>query len=37
VPTRDRIALRRKVRAEAGCDAETAGPWDVEEAEGKTA
>jgi uncharacterized tellurite resistance protein B-like protein len=37
VPTRDRIALRRKVREEAGCQAETAGPWDAEEPEGKSA
>ena len=30
VPARDRIALRRKIRAERGCDNETAGPWDKE-------
>ena len=28
VPARDRIALRRKIWAESGCDPEFAGPWD---------
>jgi uncharacterized tellurite resistance protein B-like protein len=27
VPSRDRIALRRKIRAESGCDPESPGPW----------
>ncbi len=27
VPARDRIALRRKVRAESGCDPDAPGPW----------
>jgi uncharacterized tellurite resistance protein B-like protein len=33
VPARDRIALRRKIRAESGGDPETSGPWDSEAAE----
>jgi uncharacterized tellurite resistance protein B-like protein len=30
VPARDRIALRRKIRAESGFDTETPGPWETE-------
>jgi uncharacterized tellurite resistance protein B-like protein len=37
VPTRDRIALRRKVRSAGGFDPESAGPWGAEPAEGKSA
>ena len=39
VPARDRIALRRKIRDERGCEAETSGPWDRDpgEEEGKNA
>jgi uncharacterized tellurite resistance protein B-like protein len=29
VPSRDRIALRRKIRAESGCDPDARSPWDV--------
>jgi uncharacterized tellurite resistance protein B-like protein len=37
VPSRDRIALRRKIRSESGCDPETPGPWGADSAteEGK--
>jgi uncharacterized tellurite resistance protein B-like protein len=37
VPSRDRIALRRKVRSESGCDPEAPGPWGADTAhdEGK--
>jgi uncharacterized tellurite resistance protein B-like protein len=35
VPARDRIALRRKVRGEIGCDPEKPGPWgDGDQADG---
>ncbi len=29
VSTNDRIALRRKVRSESGCDPDAAGPWET--------
>ena len=28
VSTNDRIALRRKIRSESGCDPDAAGPWE---------
>ena len=33
VSAHDRIALRRKVRSESGCDPDAAGPWETEEGE----
>jgi hypothetical protein len=33
VPARDRIALRRKIRSESGCDPETPGPWETDTGE----
>ena len=36
VPSRDRIALRRKVRADSGCDPDAPAPWDVSDEEGKS-
>jgi len=32
VPARERIAMRRKVREECGCDPDAPGPWDAAEA-----
>jgi uncharacterized tellurite resistance protein B-like protein len=32
VPARDRIALRRKIREESGCDPEKPGPWSEDSA-----
>jgi uncharacterized tellurite resistance protein B-like protein len=32
VSANDRIALRRKIRAESGCDPDAAGPWETEPA-----
>jgi uncharacterized tellurite resistance protein B-like protein len=33
VSTNDRIALRRKIRSESGCDPDAAGPWETESGE----
>ena len=30
VPARERIAMRRKVREEHGCDPDAPGPWDLD-------
>ena len=43
VSTNDRIALRRKIRSESGCDPDAAGPWERDsgtsgsDAKGRTA
>jgi hypothetical protein len=29
VPARDRLAMRRKVREEHGCEPDAPGPWDL--------